>query len=58
VTVHKTSKLHRTHYSAAEWVERRKKKLIVLQELDDLDNSLEFITAEGTVDNEKWRTWK
>jgi hypothetical protein len=56
--VHKTSKLHRTHYSAAEWVERRKKKLIVLQELDELDGSLEFITAEGTVDNEKWRTWK
>jgi hypothetical protein len=58
VTVHKTSKLHQTHYSAAEWVERRKKKLIVLQELDELDGSLEFITAEGTVDNEKWRTWK
>jgi hypothetical protein len=30
VTVHKTSKLHQTHYSTVEWVERRKKKLIVL----------------------------
>jgi hypothetical protein len=39
-------------------VERRKKKLIILQELDELDGSLEFITAEGTVDNKKWRTWK
>jgi hypothetical protein len=29
-----------------------------LQELDELDYSLEFITADGTVDNEKWRTWK
>jgi hypothetical protein len=58
VTMHKTSKLHRTHYSAAKWVERRKKNLIVLQELDELDGSLEFITAEGTVDNKKWRTWK
>jgi hypothetical protein len=58
VTMHKTSKLHRTHYSAAERVEHIKKNLIVLQELDELDGSLEFITAEGTVDNEKWRTWK
>jgi hypothetical protein len=56
--VHKTSKLHHTHYSATEWVERRKKKLIVLQELDEFDDSLEFITTEGTVDNEKWKTWK
>jgi hypothetical protein len=58
VTVYKTSKLHRMHYSAVEWMERRKKKLIVLQELDELDGSLEFITTEGTMDNEKWRTWK
>jgi hypothetical protein len=58
VIMHKISKLHRTHYSVAEWVERKKKKLIVLQELDDLDGSLEFIIAKGTVDNEKWRTWK
>jgi hypothetical protein len=29
-----------------------------LQELDELDGLLEVITAEGTVDNEKWRTWK
>ena len=39
-------------------MERKKKKLIVLLELVELDGSLEFITAEGTVDNEKWRTWK
>ena len=39
-------------------MEHRKKKLIVLQELDELDGSLEFIIVEGTVDNEKWRTWK
>jgi hypothetical protein len=46
------------HYLATEWVEHRKKKLIILQELDEFDGSLEFITAEGTVDNKKWRTWK
>jgi hypothetical protein len=58
VTVHKTSKVHCSHYSAAEWVDRRKKKMIVLQELNDIDHSLEVVTAEGTVDNDKWRAWK
>jgi hypothetical protein len=53
VTVHKTSKVHNSHYSTAEWVERRKKKMIVLQELDALDGMLEFIKADGTMNNEK-----
>jgi hypothetical protein len=30
VTVHKTSKVNCSHYSAAEWVDWRKKKVIVL----------------------------
>jgi hypothetical protein len=58
VIVHKTSKVHSSHYSAAEWVERRKKKMIVLQEFDALDGTLEFTKVEGTVNNEKWREWK
>jgi hypothetical protein len=56
VTMHKTSKVHCLHYSAAEWVDRRKKKMIVLQELNDIDRTLEVVTTEGTVDNEKWRS--
>jgi hypothetical protein len=36
----------------------QKEEVIVLQELDELDGLLEFITAEGIVDNENWRTWK
>jgi hypothetical protein len=58
VTVHKTSKVHCSYYSAAEWVDWRKKKMIVLQELNDIDHSLEVVMAEGTVDNDKWRAWK
>jgi hypothetical protein len=58
VTVHKTSKVHNSHYSAAKWVECRKKKMIVLQELDALDGTLEFIKADGVVNNEKWKEWK
>jgi hypothetical protein len=58
VTVHKTSKVHNSHYSAVKWVERRKKKMIVLQEFDALDSTLEFTRADGAVNNEKWREWK
>jgi hypothetical protein len=41
-----------------EWVDKRKKKMIVLQELNNIDHSLEVVTAEGTVDNEKWKSGK
>jgi hypothetical protein len=58
VTMHKTSKVHCSHYSAAKWIDRRKKKMIDLQELNNIDHSLEVVTAEGTVDNEKGRAWK
>jgi hypothetical protein len=56
--MHKTSKVHCSYYSAAEWVDRRKKKMIVFQELNVIDRTLEVVTAEGTIDNEKWRSWK
>ena len=53
VIVHKTSKVHTSHYSVAEWIERRKKKMIVLQNFDALDGTLKFTKADGTVNNEK-----
>jgi hypothetical protein len=58
VTVHKTSKLHNFHYFVVDWVERRKKKMIVLQKFDALDSTLQFTKADGAVNNEKWREWK
>jgi hypothetical protein len=58
VTMHKTSKLHISHYSAAEWIECWKKKMIVLQEFDALNGTLEFTRADGGVNNEKWKEWK
>ena len=54
----KTSKVHISYYSAAEWVEHRKKKMIVLQEFDALDSMLEFTRANGAMNNEKWKEWK
>jgi hypothetical protein len=56
--MHKTLKVHAIHYSALEWVDRRKKRKIIQQELDDLDRMLQFIKADRTVDNKKWRSWK
>ena len=53
VTVRKTSKVHCSHYSPAEWVDRRNKKMIIFQELNYIDHSLEVVMAEGTVDNDK-----
>ena len=55
VTMYKTSKVHCLHYSAVEWIDWRKKKMIVLQELNDIDRSLEIVTVEGMVDNDKWK---
>ena len=56
--MHKTSKVYISHYSATEWVEHWKKKMIVLQEFDALDGMLEFTRANGTVNNKKWKEWK
>jgi hypothetical protein len=39
-------------------VEHRKKNMIVLQELDALDGTLQFTKADGVVNNDKWREWK
>jgi hypothetical protein len=57
VIVHKTSKVHATHYFALEWIDCLK-RMIVLQELDELDCNLELIKADVLVDNKKWRNWK
>ena len=53
VTVYKTSKLHNSHYSIVEWVEHKKKKMIVLQEFDALDGTLQFTKVDGTMSNKK-----
>ena len=58
VTVHKTSKVHCSHYSIVEWIGWRKIKVIVFQELNNIGYSLEVVMAKEIVDNEKWRAWK
>ena len=58
VTVHKTTTVHVSYYSAADWIERQIMKMIVLQEFDALDSTLEFTRADGVVNNKKWKEWK
>ena len=39
VTMYKILKVHYLHYSVAECIDRRKKKMIILQELNDIDRA-------------------
>ena len=58
VTVHKPALLHASHHTGHEWVERRKWKRVVLEELMELQLDLKFIKSDGSVDGEEWRKWK
>ena len=58
VTVHKPALLHASHHTGHEWVERRKRKRKVLEELMELQPDLKFIKSDGSVDGEEWRKWK
>ena len=58
VTVHKTTLVHASHHTGHEWVERRKRKRIVLEELVELQPDLKFIKLDGSGDGDEWRKWK
>ena len=58
VTVHKTTLIHASHHTRHEWVERRKRKRIVLEEFVELQLDLKFIKPDGSVDGDEWRKLK
>ena len=58
VTIHKTIHVHASHHMGHEWVERRKRKKVVLEELEGLQDDLSFFKGDGSVDGDKWRHWK
>ena len=58
VTVHKPALLHASHHTGHEWVERKKWKRVVMEELMELQPDLKFIKSDGSVDGEEWRKWK
>ena len=58
VIVHTTALVHASHYKGHEWVERRKRKRVVLEELVELQLNLKFIKADGSINGDEWRKWK
>ena len=56
--MHMTIHVHASHHIGHEWVEKRKLKGIVLEELVELKPDLKFIAPNGTVDGDIWREWK
>ena len=58
VTVHKTNNVHSSHHTKHEWVERRKRKRMILEELVELQPDLKFMAPDGAVDGDVWRQWK
>jgi hypothetical protein len=53
VLVYKPQKVHPALYAAPEWIERQKRKMMVLQELVTINSRLQFIKLDGNIDNTK-----
>lgn len=58
VSVMKTRSYVVGHYSGTDWVERRKRKKIILEELMNINKTLNFFKPDGSVDKANWKSWK
>jgi hypothetical protein len=58
VVVHKFKKNLPRTYAIEDWVERRKRKKIVIQELYELRLHLGFCDVDGNVIKQNWQKWK
>ena len=58
VTVKQTSRVLKDCYSAKEWLERRKRKIIIRRELNKLKPSLGFYNAAGVFQPQRWKKFK
>ena len=59
VTVFKTMDVHASHHTGHEWVERRKRKRIIVEEIVDINKDLKMLlSSDGSIDGEQWRNWK
>ena len=45
--------MHASHHTGHDWVERRKDKWVVLEELVELDDSLKFMNPDETVNGDE-----
>ena len=46
------------NFAASDWVERRKRKKVILQDLMDTKKRLDFLDVNKNVCNIKWGRWK
>ena len=44
--------------SAADWVERQKKKKVIIEEMMEIKTALQFRDNSNDIDDEVWRSWK
>jgi len=58
VSVSKTKILVRDNQMSADWVDRRKRKKIILDELVEIKPSLRFRDDAGNIIDDVWRPWK
>ena len=58
VTIKAISFVLESCYSMKEWVERRKRKQLVKQELNNIDPTLGLINANGELIHAKWKAFK
>ena len=58
IIVKQTSKVLEDCYSMKEWLERRKRKIIVRWELNKLKPNLGFFNAAGTFQPQRWEKFK
>ena len=58
VTVKQTSRVLEDCYCAKEWLERRKRKIIIRRKLNKLKPSLGFYNTVGTFQPQRWKTFK
>ena len=58
VMVHKANHVHASHHTRHEWVERRKRKRVILEELVELQPDLKFMAPNRAVDGDIWRQLK
>ena len=58
VSVGKSKILVPDNMAHRDWVERRKRKKIVLQDLMAIKPTLKIINNAGDVDNDVWKSWK
>ena len=58
VSVARTRYLAPSNHSHADWVERRKRKKVILQDFMALNTDLHFIDEGGDVLDDVWRLWK